>query len=188
MSGLPEAGMEQGNAYRNAVAQGMNPQEAWDKSKDDFWKNAAFLPVSNAMQYGLFGKLFGKRPFVSAVGELGSQAVEEIEQEAFQNQAAGYAGGRARRWLAPEKPADDNARTDTTQQETPSQSTKEMRSWAGKHSGGYMSDDVFDELKRASQKYGVPFEHALATAIAESHGEHFRGDGVTTSPVGALGV
>ncbi|MBR1646043.1 MAG: transglycosylase SLT domain-containing protein [Selenomonadaceae bacterium] len=65
---------------------------------------------------------------------------------------------------------------------------KELRSWAAKHSGGAMSDEVFNALSKAAQQTGVPLDHLIATALSESSGSHFQGEGVTTSPVGALGL
>ncbi|MBR4383783.1 MAG: lytic transglycosylase domain-containing protein, partial [Selenomonadaceae bacterium] len=66
--------------------------------------------------------------------------------------------------------------------------TKELRSWAAKHTGGAMDDKTFDALAKAAQQTGVPLARLVATALQESSGSHFRGDGVTTSPVGALGL
>ena len=66
--------------------------------------------------------------------------------------------------------------------------TKELRSWAQKHTGGAMDDKTFDALAKAAQQTGVPLDRLVATALQESSGSHFRGDGVTTSPVGALGL
>ena len=88
-SGVPEAAMEAGNNYRNAVSQGMNPQEAWNNRWGVFGRNAAFLPISNAVQYGLFTKLLGGRPLLSATGEVLSQGGEEWWQKAIENQALG---------------------------------------------------------------------------------------------------
>ena len=88
-SGVPEAAMEAGNWYRNAVANGMNPDEAWDKRWGVFGRNAAFLPISNAAQWGLFSKALGGRPILGGLGELGSQSVEEGYQKAFENEVSG---------------------------------------------------------------------------------------------------
>ncbi|MBR1646009.1 MAG: glucosaminidase domain-containing protein, partial [Selenomonadaceae bacterium] len=88
-SGIPEAAMEAGNWYRNAVANGMDPNEAWDKRWGVFGRNAAFLPVSNAAQWGLFSKVLGGRPIRGGLGELLSQADEEGMQEAFTREVSG---------------------------------------------------------------------------------------------------
>lgn len=88
-SGIPEAAMEGGSWYRNAVANGMNPDEAWDKRWGVFGRNAAFLPISNAAQWGLFNKALKGKNLLAGAGELGSQAFEEGMQEAFTREVSG---------------------------------------------------------------------------------------------------
>ena len=88
-SGIPEAAMEAGNWYRNSVANGMNPDEAWDKRWGVFGRNAAFLPISNAAQWGLFSKALKGKNILAGLGELGSQAYEEGMQEAFTREVSG---------------------------------------------------------------------------------------------------
>ncbi|MBR3746758.1 MAG: hypothetical protein IKN27_07350, partial [Selenomonadaceae bacterium] len=88
-SGVPEAAMEAGNWYRNSVANGMDPNEAWDKRWGVFGRNAAFLPISNATQWGLFSKALKGKNILSGFGELGSQAVEEGMQEGVTRDVSG---------------------------------------------------------------------------------------------------
>ena len=88
-----ESGMEAGNYEKNAVANGTSPSEAAAKSWGVFGRNAGFLAASNALQFGMLPKLVGSgvslgRRGLTAGAELGTQAIEEIYQQGFQNEMA----------------------------------------------------------------------------------------------------
>ena len=94
MTSIPEAGMEAGNFERDALANGMNPEEARQRSWGVFGRNAPFLMASNAAQWGLLPKLAGKGTglksrALTGAGELLAQGIEEGYQEGFQNEMAG---------------------------------------------------------------------------------------------------
>ena len=57
---IPESAMEAGNFEKNAIANGMSPSEAQQKSWGVFGRNVALLSGSNALQWGMFPRLIGK--------------------------------------------------------------------------------------------------------------------------------
>lgn len=80
--------MEGESWRRNAVANGMNPEEANRKSWGVFAMNAPFLMGSNAVQWGLLPKL-GKGKIWAGASELAAQANEEGIQEGIGNVMSG---------------------------------------------------------------------------------------------------
>ena len=88
-----EASMEAGNYIENAIARGEDPEIARQKANEVFGKNAAFLALSNLGQWGLASKILNgtgwKSRLAAAAVEPHIQAIEEGEQQAFQNAAEG---------------------------------------------------------------------------------------------------
>ncbi|MBQ7705234.1 MAG: transglycosylase SLT domain-containing protein, partial [Selenomonadaceae bacterium] len=89
-----EAAMEGRNFEKNAIAAGMTPEEARQKSWDVFWRNMGILGLSNTIQGGLFSKVFGKGNTLkgrlgAGAAEVGMQTEEEFLQEAAQNELRG---------------------------------------------------------------------------------------------------
>lgn len=58
-----------------------------------------------------------------------------------------------------------------------------LRDWARDKTGNVMSDEVYNLIVQSAQRHGVPVEHALAQAFAESNGNQD-----VVSGAGAIGV
>ena len=89
-----EAAMEGNEGGKAALAAGMTPEEARQKSWDVFWRNMGILGLSNTIQGGLYSKVFGKGNTLkgrlgAGAAEVGMQTEEEFLQEAAQNEAFG---------------------------------------------------------------------------------------------------
>ena len=191
-----EAGIRQQlNSAQQAIEEGTQRGiQNWQAGRDYSFIPRNYAPDQSQEAWeAYFGSLpLGIAPAVSHVASNRNISEEdrkkrEAWERGSQDNLSPDAYAKRARYAATMLSENPNYRTKIRRQ-SQDDATKERyaryRDWARDKTANQMSDEAFNLIVQAANKYGVPVDHALATAFAESDGN----PNIEDSPAGAIGI